>query len=94
MNEDKSSTPESESTLLQSKKIETTKSKRKKIGFMSESAIMRFVNEVNEGENLFFDVTTLDGFAKELLFRIKKIDVTGLGSQLAFFFLFVSCFRF
>ena len=34
-----------------------------------------------------FDVTTTTGFWKELLVRIKKVDVTGLGSQLAFFFL-------
>ena len=35
--------------------------------------------------------TTTSGFWKELLVRIKKVDVTGLGSQLAFFFL-LSCF--
>ncbi|MCG7336819.1 YihY/virulence factor BrkB family protein [Sporosarcina sp. ACRSM] len=29
----------------------------------------------------------MHGFGKELLVRIKKVDVTGLGSQLAFFFL-------
>lgn len=33
------------------------------------------------------DVTTKEGFMKELILRIQKVDVTGLGSQLAFFFL-------
>ena len=32
-------------------------------------------------------MTTSNGFAKELAKRIKDIDVTGLGAQLAFFFL-------
>ena len=34
-----------------------------------------------------FDVTTASGFGKELFKRIKDVDVTGLGAQLAFFFL-------
>ncbi|ALS80331.1 YihY/virulence factor BrkB family protein [Planococcus kocurii] len=34
-----------------------------------------------------FDVTTTSGFLKELLQRIKDVDVPGLGAQLAFFFL-------
>lgn len=34
-----------------------------------------------------YDVTTIKGFFKELLKRIKEMDVTGLGAQLAFFFL-------
>lgn len=33
------------------------------------------------------DVTTKKGFMKEFILRIQKVDVTGLGSQLAFFFL-------
>ncbi|MDN7247445.1 YihY/virulence factor BrkB family protein [Planococcus shenhongbingii] len=33
------------------------------------------------------DVTTGKGFLKELIKRVKDIDVTGLGAQLAFFFL-------
>ncbi|AOV09082.1 ribonuclease [Sporosarcina ureilytica] len=45
------------------------------------------MNDVKEGELDQFDVTTLNGFMKELLTRIKKVDVTGLASQLAFFFL-------
>lgn len=32
-------------------------------------------------------MTTLPGFFKELIKRIKDVDVTGLGAQLAFFFL-------
>lgn len=34
-----------------------------------------------------YNVTTVSGFAKELLKRIKEMDVTGLGAQVAFFFL-------
>ena len=34
-----------------------------------------------------FDVTTPSGFMKELWSRINDVDVTGLGAQLAFFFL-------
>ncbi len=34
-----------------------------------------------------YDVTSLSGFMKELWKRINDVDVTGLGAQLAFFFL-------
>lgn len=67
-------------------KIESMRAK-KGSNFMSESTIMQFVNDVNKGDNLTFDVTTTNGFLKELAYRIKKVDVTSLGSQLAFFFL-------
>lgn len=55
--------------------------------FVGETAFMKFYDDVSEGNPEKFDVTTMDGFFKELLIRIKKVDVTGLGSQLAFFFL-------
>ena len=46
------------------------------------------LDDVKDGDLEKFDVTTTTtGFWKELLIRIKKVDVTGLGSQLAFFFL-------
>ena len=61
--------------------------KKKSDGFMADSKIIRFLDEVKEGGLEEFDVTTTNGFLKELLVRIKKVDVTGLGSQLAFFFL-------
>ena len=48
---------------------------------------MKFLDDVKYGGLEEFDVTTTNGFLKELLVRIKKVDVTGLGSQLAFFFL-------
>ena len=54
---------------------------------MADSAAMKFFDDVKEGGLDEFDVTTTSGFLKELLVRIKKVDVTGLGSQLAFFFL-------
>ena len=40
-----------------------------------------------EKEDRPFDVTTSKGFFQELLARIKQVDVTALGAQLAFFFL-------
>ncbi|WP_445683686.1 YihY/virulence factor BrkB family protein [Sporosarcina sp. FSL K6-3457] len=48
---------------------------------------MKFYDDIREENHEKFDVTTMEGFLKELLVRIKKVDVTGLGSQLAFFFL-------
>ena len=59
----------------------------KSTGFMSNLAVMKFFEDVKKGEIDQFDVTTKSGFVKELLTRIKKVDVTGLASQLAFFFL-------
>lgn len=58
-----------------------------KSGFMADSSIMKFLDDVKEGDLEKFDVTTPKGFWKELLVRIKLVDITGLGSQLAFFFL-------
>lgn len=67
--------------------IQEAKSKKKVDGFMAGSAAMKFLDDVKEGGLEEFDVTTTNGFLKELLIRIKKVDITGLGSQLAFFFL-------
>ncbi len=81
MKNDERSTP----APIQEKK--SRKYKKKIDGFMVDSAAMKFFDDVKEGEIDEFDVTTTSGFLKELLVRIKKVDVTGLGSQLAFFFL-------
>lgn len=40
-----------------------------------------------EAKTAKYDVTSLSGFLKELWKRINDVDVTGLGAQLAFFFL-------
>lgn len=64
-----------------------TKLRKKSSKFMKDTAIMNFVDDLKDGEINQFDVTTNEGFLKELITRIKKVDVTGLGSQLAFFFL-------
>lgn len=70
------------------KKSYTVKNeKHSKTRFMGDLAIVKFIDDVKDGDLNEFDVTTLNGFSKELLTRIRKIDVTGLGSQLAFFFL-------
>ena len=63
------------------------KTTKEKSGFLSEMAIVKFVDDVKDGDLNQFDVTTTSGFLKELLTRIRKVDVTGLASQLAFFFL-------
>ncbi|MFS0690306.1 YihY/virulence factor BrkB family protein [Sporosarcina sp. 179-K 8C2 HS] len=68
-------------------KKEKKPSKNEKSGFMSNSPIMKFLDDVKDGDLEKFDVTTTKGFWKELLVRIKIVDITGLGSQLAFFFL-------
>lgn len=59
----------------------------KKSGFMEGTAVKKFVDDIKEGELDDFNVTTFNGFIKELITRIKKVDVTGLAAQLAFFFL-------
>ncbi len=61
---------------------------KKKSNFITDSAVGHFLDDVKTGDINQFDVTTLTGFTKELITRIKKVDVTGLASQLAFFFLF------
>ena len=76
-------TPETSDPVKLKEKIKSGKN----MGFMGDSAVMKFVEDVKVGELDQFDVTTTMGFAKELLTRIKKVDVTGLASQLAFFFL-------
>ena len=75
------------STPTPIKEEKSRKYKKKVDGFMADSTAMKFFNDVREGGLDEFDVTTTSGFLKELLVRIKKVDVTGLGSQLAFFFL-------
>lgn len=81
MSKNRLRTPSSE---LSSKKVDK---KGKMSALMENTATGRFINEVKEAELNQFDVTTWSGFSKELLTRIKKVDVTGLASQLAFFFL-------
>ncbi|WP_370644772.1 YihY/virulence factor BrkB family protein [Sporosarcina sp. ACRSL] len=68
-------------------KKENSPSKKEKNGFMANSQIMKFFADVKDGDLEKFDVTTTKGFWKELLVRIRIVDITGLGSQLAFFFL-------
>ena len=95
MKKDVSTTPKEEgksefpqpATTKKNRKYTAQKKVQKKIGFISDTAAVRFFNDVKEGDLDQFDVTTLSGFSKELLMRIKKVDVTGLASQLAFFFL-------
>ncbi|HEX5563878.1 MAG TPA: YihY/virulence factor BrkB family protein [Sporosarcina sp.] len=68
-------------------KKEKRQTEEEKSGFLANNKIMKFFDDVKDGDLEKFDVTTSNGFWKELLVRIKKVDITGLGSQLAFFFL-------
>ncbi|WP_218627995.1 YihY/virulence factor BrkB family protein [Sporosarcina sp. E16_8] len=81
MKNDEGSTP----TPIQEEK--SRKYREKLDNFGKDSAARKFLVDVKEGGLEEFDVTTTSGFLKELLVRIKKVDITGLGSQLAFFFL-------
>lgn len=83
MSKDVRKTPESDQQgrLRRNQKIEKSKD------FLNDLAVVKFFDDVKESEINQFDVTTRMGFAKELFTRIKKVDVTGLASQLAFFFL-------
>ncbi|WP_233505442.1 YihY/virulence factor BrkB family protein [Sporosarcina sp. BI001-red] len=54
----------------------------------SDSKVGGFVTDIKEGDIHTFDVTTKDGFMKELILRIKTVDVSGLGAELSYFFLF------
>jgi membrane protein len=57
-----------------------------KLTLLSKLKLMQFKKKKKEF-NHPFDVTTSKGFFQELLERIKRVDVTALGAQLAFFFL-------
>ena len=98
MEKDVSKSPEEEAKIefvspektikVKRTKIDNAQKKmKKKLGVINDTATVRFFNDVKDGDLDQFDVTTFSGFSKELLMRIKKVDVSGLGSQLAFFFL-------
>ncbi len=91
MTEKKSNTPKSKSESELSAAIKQDVVEKKKHQKSNSSfrnlAIVKFMDDVKEGDLEKFDVTTVSGFLKELITRIRKVDVTGLGSQLAFFFL-------
>jgi len=83
-------TPKSEQNSKQSattKKEIAQKKVDKKLGFMGDTQVVGFLKDVKEGDVNQIDITTPIGFSKKLLIRINKVDVTGLASQLAFFFL-------
>ena len=61
-------------------------SSRSSYNFLSKMKLMQFKKK-DKGPDEPFDVTSSKGFFQELLARIKYLDVTALGAQLAFFFL-------
>lgn len=50
-------------------------------------SITQFIRDIQSNDEQLVDIKTMDGFIKLLIMRIKSVDVTGLASQLAFFFL-------
>lgn len=62
------------------------KQPRSSYNFLSKIKLMQFKKK-DKGPDEPFDVTSSKGFFQELLARIKYLDVTALGAQLAFFFL-------
>ncbi|MBO1914947.1 hypothetical protein J4G37_60240, partial [Microvirga sp. 3-52] len=82
MKNKKSNTPKNKSAIKQ--KIVEKKKQKISNSSIQNLAIVKFMDDVKEGDLDKFDVTTVSGFLKELLTRIRKVDVTGLGSQLAF----------
>ncbi|WP_301109687.1 YihY/virulence factor BrkB family protein [Sporosarcina sp.] len=46
-----------------------------------------FIHDVKDGNDDDFNPTTTSGFIKQLIIRLKELDVSAAGSQLAFFFL-------
>ncbi|MBF4502189.1 YihY/virulence factor BrkB family protein [Savagea sp. SN6] len=59
----------------------------KKEELMEETKVGQFIDDLKDGSIEEFDATTKEGFVKQLIVRIQKVDVSGLASQLAFFFL-------
>lgn len=69
-------------------RLKTPSNKRKKkYQWIRHTAVGKLYDELKEGDINQFDVTTFSGFSKVLVTRIRKVDVTGLAAQLAFFFL-------
>lgn len=60
--------------------------RRKTIAHQDEKA-KHVAEERLNNLDVRYNVNTFSGFTKELLKRIKEMDVTGLGAQVAFFFL-------
>ncbi|PID02012.1 MULTISPECIES: YihY/virulence factor BrkB family protein [unclassified Sporosarcina] len=49
--------------------------------------VKEFIKDIKDGEEEDFDPTTTSGFFKQLIIRMKELDISAAGSQLAFFFL-------
>src|SRR5699024_2950370 len=49
--------------------------------------VKEFMNDVKDGKENDFDPTTTSGVLKQLIIRVKELDISAAGSQLAFFFL-------
>ena len=60
---------------------------KKKDELMEDTKVGQLIGELKDGEIEEFDATTTDGFVKQFILRVQRVDVSGLASQLAFFFL-------
>ncbi len=66
---------------------EKNKFVQKKDEFMEDTKVGQFIGDVTVKEIEEFDTTTTTGFIQQFIVRLQKVDISGLGSQLAFFFL-------
>ncbi|ARK24231.1 ribonuclease [Sporosarcina sp. P37] len=49
--------------------------------------VKEFIQDIKDGEEDDFNPSTTSGFFKHLIIRMKELDISAAGSQLAFFFL-------
>ena len=68
-------------------KKQKEKMMKKKDELMEDTKVGQLIGELKDGEIEEFDATTTDGFVKQFILRVQRVDVSGLASQLAFFFL-------
>lgn len=53
----------------------------------AKDKVKGFIKDVKDGKDDDFNPATTSGFFKELIVKIKEMDISAAGSQLAFFFL-------
>ncbi|EGQ26157.1 MULTISPECIES: YihY/virulence factor BrkB family protein [Sporosarcina] len=56
-------------------------------GTSKTEKVKGFIKDIKDGDEDDFNPATTSGFFKQLIIRIKELDISAAGSQLAFFFL-------
>lgn len=57
------------------------------MSYLRRNKIITSVNAFFNPDESKIDVTTMKGFIQELLVRMREVDISGMGAQLAYFFL-------